>query len=97
MRQVGLVSQRDLPHTNRLPPGPGLSRGDTNNTGISIKHRGKRKQFKAEELKQLKRRQAIESVVEHLKQEHRIDRCHLKGALGDRLHAVLCAAGFNFR
>ena len=24
-------------------------------------------------------------------------RCHLKGALGDKLHAVLCAAGFNIR
>ena len=26
-----------------------------------------------------------------------MDRCHLKGEQGDRLHAVLCAAGFNFR
>ncbi|MCY1546089.1 hypothetical protein D9M68_820660 [compost metagenome] len=24
-------------------------------------------------------------------------RCHLKGAQGDRLHAVLCAAGYNIR
>ena len=26
-----------------------------------------------------------------------MDRCHLKGAIGDRLHAVLCAAGYNPR
>jgi IS5 family transposase len=26
-----------------------------------------------------------------------MDRCHLKGAQGDRLHAVLCAAGYNLR
>lgn len=26
-----------------------------------------------------------------------MDRCHLKGELGDRLHAVLCAAGYNIR
>ena len=26
-----------------------------------------------------------------------MDRCHLKGAQGDRLHAVLCAAGYNIR
>ncbi len=27
----------------------------------------------------------------------RMDRCHLKGEQGDRLHAVLCAAGYNIR
>lgn len=26
-----------------------------------------------------------------------MDRCHLKGETGDRLHAVLCAAGYNIR
>ncbi len=26
-----------------------------------------------------------------------MDRCHLKGAMGDCLHAVLCAAGYNIR
>ena len=26
-----------------------------------------------------------------------MDRCHLKGKTGDRLHAVLCAAGYNIR
>jgi len=26
-----------------------------------------------------------------------MQRCHLKGAEGDALHAVLCAAGFNIR
>jgi len=26
-----------------------------------------------------------------------MDRCHLKGEQGDRLHAVLCAAGYNIR
>jgi IS5 family transposase len=26
-----------------------------------------------------------------------MDRCHLKGSLGDALHAVLCAAGYNLR
>jgi transposase, IS5 family len=29
--------------------------------------------------------------------DHRMDRCHLKGETGDRLHAVLCAAGYNIR
>jgi IS5 family transposase len=26
-----------------------------------------------------------------------MNRCHLKGAQGDSLHAVLCAAGYNIR
>jgi len=26
-----------------------------------------------------------------------MDRYHLKGEIGDRLHAVLCAAGYNLR
>ena len=45
----------------------------------------------------LKRRQAIEPIIGHLKQDHGMNRCHLKGEAGDRLHAVLCAAGYNIR
>ncbi|MCD2340303.1 hypothetical protein LRH25_08100, partial [Ideonella azotifigens] len=44
-----------------------------------------------------KRRQAIEPLIGHTKADHRMDRCWLKGAEGDALHAVLCAAGFNIR
>jgi hypothetical protein len=29
--------------------------------------------------------------------EHRMDRCWLQGALGDALHALSCAAGYNIR
>ena len=50
-----------------------------------------------EERKNLKRRQAIEPIIGHLKTDHRMDRCYLKGAQGDSLHAVLCAAGYNIR
>jgi IS5 family transposase len=32
-------------------------------------------------------------VIGHLKADYRMDRCHLRGEIGDRLHAVLCAAG----
>jgi len=45
----------------------------------------------------LRRRQAVEPVIGHLKSDHRMDRCWLKGELGDALHAVLCAAGYNLR
>lgn len=70
---------------------------DTDNPGVEIKHRGKAKSLTAKERKLLKRRQAIEPIIGHLKDDHGMDRCHLKGAQGDRLHAVLCAAGYNLR
>jgi IS5 family transposase len=70
---------------------------DADNPGVAIKHRGKFKTLTAQERKLLKRRQAIEPIIGHLKADHRMDRCHLKGEQGDRLHAVLCAAGYNIR
>ena len=55
------------------------------------------KQFVTDQANSLKRRQAIEPIIGHLKADHRMNRCHLKGADGDSLHAVLCAAGYNIR
>lgn len=46
--------------------------------------------------KWMKRRAAIEPSIGHLKQEHRMDRCRLKGTEGDGLNAILSAAGMNF-
>lgn len=70
---------------------------DAENPGLTITHRGKAKSLDAQGIKLIKRRNAIEPVIGHLKADHRMDRCHLKGELGDRLHAVLCAAGYNIR
>jgi IS5 family transposase len=70
---------------------------DADNPAVAIKHRGKYKSLSASDKRMLKRRQAIEPIIGHLKQDHRMDRCHLKGETGDRLHAVLCAAGYNFK
>lgn len=67
------------------------------NPGVSIKHRGKYKRLNDKERRLLKRRQAIEPIIGHLKADHRMNRCHLKGAEGDAIHAVLCAAGHNIR
>ena len=44
----------------------------------------------------MKRRAAVEPVIGHLKAEHRMDRNYLKGRDGDRINAVLAAAGYNF-
>ena len=43
------------------------------------------------------RRQAIEPIIGHLKSDHRLDGCYLKGQTGDAIHAVLCAAGHNIK
>jgi IS5 family transposase len=45
----------------------------------------------------MKRRAAIEPSIGHLKSEHRMDRCRLKGTAGDQFNAILSAAGMNFR
>ena len=43
----------------------------------------------------MKRRAAVEPVIGHVKAEHRMDRNYLKGRVGDRINAVLAAAGFT--
>ncbi len=44
----------------------------------------------------MKRRAAVEPGIGHLKREHRMDRNRLKGTMGDRINAILSAAGMNF-
>ena len=45
----------------------------------------------------LKRRSAIEPIIGHMKTEGRLDRCTLKGELGDAMFALLCGCGQNLR
>jgi IS5 family transposase len=44
-----------------------------------------------------RRRSAVEPVIGHLKNEHRMSRNHLSGSAGDAINAVLAAVGYNFR
>ena len=44
-----------------------------------------------------KRRSAIEPVIGHAKEEHRLDRNRLKGTDGDELNVIFAGAGFNIR
>jgi IS5 family transposase len=46
--------------------------------------------------REMRRRAAVEPVIGHLKDDHRMRRNHLKGRQGDRINAVLAAAGYNF-
>ncbi len=65
--------------------------------GVQILHRGKAKTLTRRQWRWIKRRQAVEPVIGHLKQDCRLNRCHLKGAQGDALHVLGCAAGDNLR
>ena len=66
--------------------------------GVKIFRSGQRRGVNTRALKrELKRRSAIEAVIGHMKTDGRMERCRLKGALGDALNAVLVAAGHNIR
>ena len=45
----------------------------------------------------LKRRAAIEPTIGHLKSDNRLNRNYLTGPEGDRINALLSAAGYNLR
>ena len=47
--------------------------------------------------REMRRRSAIEPVICHLKNEHRMDRNYLAGRHGDANNAILAAVGYNFR
>ena len=47
--------------------------------------------------REFKRRAAIEPVIGHLKDDHRMGRNYLAHSTGDAANAVLAAAGYNFR
>ena len=64
---------------------------------VQIVHRGKLKSLADRQRRDLKRRQAVEPAIGHLKHDNAMDRCWLIGPTGDALHAVLCAAGYNIR
>jgi transposase, IS5 family len=48
-------------------------------------------------IKRAFRRAAVEPVIGHLKNEHRMGRNHLAHSTGDAINAVLTAVGYNFR
>jgi IS5 family transposase len=70
---------------------------DAEVSSLYLIHRGKHKKLTNSQRRWLKRRQAIEPIIGHVKHDHGMQRCRLKGQTGDALHAVLCAAGYNLR
>ena len=97
LEQATILMQDCAVRPNKVFVDLGYRGVDAENPDVRIIHRGKPKRLTAQERRQLKRRQAIEPIIGHLKADHRMDRCHLKGEQGDRLHAVLCAVGYNIK
>ena len=73
------------------------------NPGVEVVHRGRIRSMSERQKRQLKRRQAIEPAIGHVKHDsprlprNRMIRCYLHGSIGDALHAISCAAGYNIR
>jgi IS5 family transposase len=66
-------------------------------SSVDLIHRGKHETLTSTQRRWLKRRQAIEPIIGHVKHDHGMRRCWLKGQAGDALHAMLCATGYNLR
>lgn len=47
--------------------------------------------------KALKRRNAVEPLIGHMKNEHCLNRNYLKDTIGDEMNAILSGVGYNFR
>src|SRR2546423_120614 len=58
---------------------------------------GQKRRVTPQIKREFKRRAAIEPVIGHLKEHHRMGRNYLAHASGDATNAVLAAAGYNFR
>src|SRR6266508_3434278 len=57
---------------------------------------GQKRRVTPQIKREFKRRAAIEPVIGHLKEHHRMDRNYLAHSSGDATNAVLAAAGYNF-
>jgi transposase, IS5 family len=64
---------------------------------VIYKQDGKLKRLTRAIKNKLRRRSAIEPTIGHVKSDNRMGRNYLKGDEGDRLNAVLAAAGYNMR
>jgi IS5 family transposase len=64
-------------------------------TTAEVIHRGKK--LNKGQKKRLRRRSMLEAMIGHMKNDSLLDICHLKGKLGDTIHAILCGVGHNLR
>ena len=72
-------------------------RGSESTPLTNVHITGKKKGNGTAHVRYQHRRNSVEPIIGHMKHEGLLDRCHLRGREGDRVHAVLCAVGFNLR
>src|ERR1700733_1042109 len=65
--------------------------------GLRVYTSGQKRGVTDQIKRELRRRAAVEPVIGHLKEEHRMGRNYLAGQTGDATNAVLAAVGYNFR
>ena len=71
---------------------------DHGETQTTVFIAGQKRGIKTERLKcSLKRREAIEPVIGHLKSDGLLGRNYLKGTQGDQMNVMLSCAGHNLR
>lgn len=97
LEQVTILTEDTGSSAKQVVVDLGFRGVDGDNHGVEIIHRGKFKSLTDQQRRWLKRRQAVEPAIGHLKHDNAMDRCWLQGVTGDALHAVLCAAGYNIR
>ena len=69
-----------------------------NVTHVIVYKSGQKKGVKTTAIKRfIKRRQAIEPHIGHMKSEGKLRRNFLKGFFGDQINAILCGVGHNLR
>jgi transposase, IS5 family len=66
-------------------------------TNKIIYHSGQKRGVTDSIHKMIKRRQAIEPQIGHMKKEGKLGRNLLKGVVGDKINAILCGVGHNLR
>lgn len=64
--------------------------------GMRVYTSGQKRGVTDQIKRELRRRSAVEPVIGHLKEDHRMDRNFLAGREGDATNAVLAAVGYNF-
>lgn len=68
-----------------------------NSSTLKVWIAGAKRGVSAAIQRKLKRRNAVEPVIGHLKSDGRLARNFLKGIAGDAMNALLCGAGHNMR
>lgn len=72
-------------------------RGHNHPKKLRVFMSGQKRGVTAAIKRELKRRSAVEPLIGHLKNEGRLGRNYLYGVDGDRINAVMVAAGYNFK